>query len=70
MLNYDDYTHVKPKDCVICGEPIPLARLDVLPMTLFCVDCSKTNSPKVVHDPNVLCAKPSLSCQNGFASNE
>lgn len=63
----EDFSHVVPKDCVACGKPIPLARLDVLPLTAYCVSCTDANSPKVVHDPEVLCAKSSQSSQNGFA---
>ncbi|MBP1686458.1 MAG: transcriptional regulator, TraR/DksA family [Deltaproteobacteria bacterium] len=27
-------------NCVACGEPIPLARLDAIPETLYCRDCA------------------------------
>lgn len=27
--------------CERCGEPIPVARLEVLPYTTFCVECSR-----------------------------
>lgn len=63
----EDYSHVTPKDCAACGQPIPLVRLDILPNTTFCVACTDKNSPKVVHDPEVLCSKASPSGQNGFA---
>lgn len=66
----DDYSDVTPKDCSACGGPIALARLSVLPNTIYCVNCTDKHSPKVVHDPEVLCAKPSLSCQNGFAPKD
>ena len=29
-------------DCDQCGKPIPMARLEALPYTKFCIDCAKT----------------------------
>ncbi|MGE5343838.1 MAG: TraR/DksA family transcriptional regulator [Candidatus Omnitrophota bacterium] len=26
-------------DCVACGKEIPIGRLEVLPFTLYCIDC-------------------------------
>ena len=28
-------------DCDQCGKPIPMARLEALPYTKFCIDCAK-----------------------------
>lgn len=27
--------------CLVCGKEIPLARLEALPFTLYCIDCQK-----------------------------
>jgi hypothetical protein len=58
------------RNCCVCGEPIAAARLEYLPDTQHCVKCVDAHGPKVVHDPDELCAKPSLSCQNGFAPKD
>jgi len=55
--------------CDDCGEIIPKERLEALPHTRYCVKCA-VNHPPPTPDPNVLCAKASVSCQNGFAPNE
>ena len=70
MENTEDYSHVVPRNCRVCGNPISLERLDALPTTAFCVQCSTGHAPKVVHDPEVLCLKASISCGNGFASKD
>lgn len=31
---------IVPKRCAECGKPIPKARLEALPCTTTCVDCS------------------------------
>lgn len=67
MEDEEDYSHVVPRNCAICGGPIPLARLDALPETAFCVRCVDGASPQVVHDPEILCAKASPSGQNGWS---
>lgn len=64
----DDYSHVVPKDCAACGQPIPLIRLNALPDTVYCVGCTDSRSPRVVHDPEILCAKSSPSGQNGWSA--
>lgn len=64
----EDYSHITPRDCSVCGEAIPLARLDLLPGTPYCVKCSRTHAPKVAsREPDVV---HSLSCQNGFAASD
>jgi phage/conjugal plasmid C-4 type zinc finger TraR family protein len=30
---------VRPRDCVRCGDPIPLRRLRAVPDTEHCIDC-------------------------------
>lgn len=67
MDEIEDYSHVIPKNCEACEEPIPLARLDVFPNTKYCVKCVDANSPKIVRDPEEICAKSSPSGQNGFS---
>lgn len=32
---------ITEKDCEICGRPIPLARVEALPGTKRCVECSR-----------------------------
>jgi len=61
---------VIPQQCAVCGDDIPLARLEFMPHTKHCVKCADVYGPKVYHDPNALCAKASQSCQNGFAPND
>lgn len=56
--------------CVVCGARIPQARVDILPNTKHCVKCVDEHGPKKVHDPDEICAKSSLSCQNGFAGDD
>lgn len=66
----EDYSNVAPRDCIVCGSSIPLARLAYIPDTQHCVGCVDKHGPKRVHDPNELCAKASTSCQNGFAPKD
>jgi len=54
-------------NCRICKGEIPAERLDAIPSTTLCVDCSVGNPPKVVHDPDELCAKASPSGANGWS---
>jgi len=50
----------KPKrKCDACGKPIPAARLKAIPNTIYCLKCTDEHSPQVIHDPEVICAKPS-----------
>lgn len=55
--------------CRRCRQPIPPERLEAVPSTEYCVACVDKHGPQVVHDPEVLVAKASVSCQNGFAPN-
>ncbi|MFA5766403.1 MAG: TraR/DksA C4-type zinc finger protein [Candidatus Paceibacterota bacterium] len=57
------------KHCEDCGEIIPAERLEALPNTQYCVKCA-VNHPLPIPDPEILCAKASLSCQNGFAPKD
>lgn len=59
---------IKPKKCAHCGEPIPKVRLQYLPDTEHCVKCVDKHGPKRVVAVEDITAQPSLSCQNGFAS--
>jgi len=70
MEDDEDYSHVTPKNCKACGDKIPLARLDALPKTQFCVKCTDGNTAPKVYDPEVYCAKASQSCSNGFAPSD
>lgn len=70
MNEDDDLSSVVPRDCIACGCAIPLARLAYIPHTRHCVNCVDTHGPRVVHDPNEICAKASQSCQNGFAPKD
>lgn len=56
--------------CEVCGRAIPAVRLELLPDTTFCVKCSAEHAPIRVYDPEEICAKPSLSCANGFAPSD
>lgn len=67
MMDDEDYSHIVPRNCSHCNNPIPLARLDALPDTRYCTNCVDAHGPRVYHDPEVLCAKSSPSGQNGFA---
>ena len=66
----EDLSHIQPRDCAACGKPIPLLRLSILPKTHHCVACTDKYGPKVVLDPNEICARASQSCQNGFAADD
>lgn len=55
------------KKCSVCGKEIQPERLEILPNTPFCVKCSGSHAPAVVHDPNTLCAKASPSGANGWS---
>lgn len=55
------------RDCIICSEPIPVERLEVLPDTIHCVKCVDKHGPKKIWDPEVVCAKSSPGGQNGFS---
>jgi hypothetical protein len=57
------------KHCEDCGEIIPVERLEVLPNTKYCVKCSISH-PLPDPDPNILCARASLSSQNGFSPKD
>ena len=67
MVDDEDYSHVKPKNCSVCGKAISLERLDALPDTAFCVRCTDGCSPRVIRDAETLCAKASPSGQNGWS---
>jgi RNA polymerase-binding transcription factor DksA len=56
------------KSCSFCGEQIPEDRLEVLPDTKLCVECSRKNPEKKIYDPEIYCAKSSPSGQNGWTS--
>jgi hypothetical protein len=60
----------RSKKCISCDAEIPAERLNILPNTQHCVRCVDKHGPKVIHDPEVICAKPSLSNQNGFARED
>ena len=66
----EHYPNVTPRNCIICGSSIPLARLDIIPDTQYCTGCVDRHGPKKVHDPNVICAKASLSGSNGFSPKD
>ena len=57
-------------NCIACGVPIDPARLEVLPQARTCVACAEQNPEPVRHDPNVVCAKSSITGRNGFAARE
>lgn len=52
-----------------CGKLIPAERLEVLPDTVWCVTCA-AGHPPLLPSADDVCAKASISCQNGFAPNE
>lgn len=56
------------KKCSVCGVDIPSDRLEVLPDTEYCVKCSGIHQKKKHYDPEIYCAKSSLSGQNGWSS--
>jgi hypothetical protein len=57
------------KNCEDCSKIIPVERLEALPNTKYCVNCA-ANHPLPTPDPNILCAKASLSSQNGFSPKD
>lgn len=62
-------SEVKDRHCFSCNCVIPPERIEALPDTAYCVRCAGRNPPRVYHDPEIICAKASQSCQNGFAPN-
>lgn len=60
----------KVVNCEVCGKAIPAIRLELIPDTTFCVSCSAKHAPKVFHDPDVICARSSLNCSNGFGPSD
>lgn len=56
--------------CEVCEKPIPKMRLQALPNTTFCVKCVDKHAPKVVHNPDDICARASDSARNGFAADD
>ena len=59
-----------PRACANCGKQIDPERLEFLPRTTHCVRCVDTHGPKVIKDPEILCAKSSPSGQNGFSPKD
>ena len=56
--------------CTHCGNEIPAERLEAIPNTTQCTSCA-AKYPKVVrHDPEIICARASTSCRNGFGSSD
>lgn len=55
--------------CEDCHQEIAPERLEYLPNTKYCVKCA-VNHPPPTPDPNILCAKASASCSNGFAPKD
>jgi hypothetical protein len=58
------------RECLACGVEIHPERLEYLPNTVYCTQCAGRYPSPPRHDPNELCVKASVSCQNGFASND
>lgn len=59
-----------PRLCYYCKNPIPEERIEALPRTHMCTPCARRNPEPKRHDPNVVCMKPSVACNNGFAPND
>ena len=57
------------KACSICGQAIPLARLEALPGVTTCVACAKKN-PKKVDTSFVELSEASPINRNGFAPKD
>lgn len=57
------------KKCATCGKPIPAARLEALPDTTTCVECSKKN-PKKLDTSFVEISEASPINRNGFAPKD
>jgi Prokaryotic dksA/traR C4-type zinc finger len=55
--------------CIDCGAEIPKERLELLPYTPYCVKCSERHPPASA-DPNLVCARPSITVQNGFGPSD
>lgn len=55
--------------CRDCGVEIPKERLELLPNTAYCVKCAERHPPPSV-DPNLVCARPSITVQNGFGPSD
>lgn len=56
--------------CSVCGTAIDPERLDALPHTTVCTACARKNPEPLRHDPDQVCAKPSISARNGFAPGD
>lgn len=56
------------RNCDDCGKVIPKERVEALPNVRYCVGCA-VDHPEPPRDPEVVCARASESCQNGFAPN-
>lgn len=61
---------MESRNCFYCGVTIPPGRLEVLPDTYKCVRCASNYPEPNRHDPNEICAKASLSGQNGFSAKD
>lgn len=57
------------KKCSNCGKVIPAARLEALPDTTTCVECSKRN-PKKLDTSFVEISEASPINRNGFAPKD
>lgn len=55
------------RNCSGCGKPIPQARLQAIPDTVYCVKCAEANPEPPRHDPDEVCAKSSPSGQSGWS---
>lgn len=55
--------------CTFCKKPIPAARLEALPETTTCVDCSKKN-PRKLDTSFIELSESSPINRNGFAPKD
>jgi RNA polymerase-binding transcription factor DksA len=57
------------KPCSLCGQPIPLARLEALPGVATCVQCARI-SPQKFDASRVELSQASPINRNGFAPTD
>jgi RNA polymerase-binding transcription factor DksA len=57
------------RKCSLCDQPIPAARLEVLPSATMCLACSQKN-PRKLDLSKIEIAQASPINRNGFAPSE
>jgi RNA polymerase-binding transcription factor DksA len=58
------------KLCSLCGNPISLGRLKVLPGVTTCIECAKKNPPRKIGARELDLSQASPINRNGFAPTD